>query len=91
LRIKLPAVKAKADSSQNCCPDYPFCSHYPSASTQSSSPRFQVINVGSASKTARSPGAAALLETRPRELVGATTKASGGCCPDYPYCGCPKL
>ena len=83
-RIKLPA--AKGQSSNMCCPDFPYCS-CPKLDTRPKQPRFQVINVRSSAKRNAKVMA---LTARPKALVGAG-KSSGGCCPDYPLCGCPKL
>ena len=85
-KIELPTAKqAKTDSTCSCCPDYPYCS---CPKLETPKPRFQVIDVGAATK--RRPKVSALRMVRPKALVGAG-KASGGCCPDYPYCGCPKI
>ena len=83
-RIKLPAVKAQ--SSNMCCPDFPYCG-CPKLDTRPKQPRFQVIDVRSSAKRNAKVMA---LTARPKALVGAG-KSSGGCCPDYPLCGCPKL
>jgi hypothetical protein len=84
-QIKLPSAKqADTDSTCSCCPDYPYCS---CPKLETPKPRFQVIDVGAATK--RRPRVSALRMARPKALVA--DKASGGCCPDYPYCSCPKL
>jgi len=91
LFVKLPPAKqpvtAKSDSP--CCPDYPFCG-CPKLETPNKKPRFKVINVGAAAKS-RSKVSPLMVRRPPKAVVTASAKGTCSCCPDYPYCSCPKV
>ena len=82
--VRLPPAKqaARAKSDSPCCPDYPLCG-CPKLEAPQTKSRIKVIHVGSAAER----------KVSPLMVVGAasTTKGTCNCCPDYPYCSCPKL